>query len=489
MSTTIALPGALRSGAVALAIAWLAGAQPAAAVLPAAVSADAPPVVAADVAAAAALPHVTLVASRPDPGAVLDAAPSSLMLRFSGRIERAYTSMALVAPDGRDVRLGDIAFVPDSDREFSAAVPPLQQPGTYVVRWRTAGADGHVLEGSFQFVLRHHMAGHTVPDAMTPTDTVHAHRHLEDVFEVADVTGGGDAAAVLGRWLHFTALVLLLGAIAFRALLLPRLALPAAASVEAQRRSWGFLALAALLLAVAALLRLWQQSAAMHGGDRALDVALLSTMLQATTWGRAWIAQLLLLALLAAGMLLSRPGRDRAALFVAIPATLGLAAIPALTGHAAGAGGAFAALVVANDALHVAAAGAWLGTLLLVMVLLPGAVRGADGHAHMATAVERFSPLAVGAVAVLVATGVINSLIHLGGVRQLVETQWGVALLVKLGVFALVLATGFYNWRVLRPRLASGTALRRLRVSAGLELGFAALVLLATAVLTGLPRP
>jgi putative copper export protein len=69
-------------------------------------------------------------------------------------------------------------------------------------------------------------------------------------------------------------------------------------------------------------------------------------------------------------------------------------------------------------------------------------------------------------------------------------TDYGRALLVKLAFFGLVLLAGFYNWRVTRPRLAAGSDDgRRLRVSAGLELGFAALVLLATAVLTGLARP
>jgi putative copper export protein len=86
-------------------------------------------------------------------------------------------------------------------------------------------------------------------------------------------------------------------------------------------------------------------------------------------------------------------------------------------------------------------------------------------------------------------TGIANSLLHFSAPAQLLETDYGAVLLVKLGVFGLLLGAGFYNWRVLRPRLASGAAVQRLRVSAGLELGFAALVLLATAVLTGLPRP
>jgi putative copper export protein/methionine-rich copper-binding protein CopC len=437
--------------------------------------------------------HVDLIATTPTSGATLDAAPPELRLLFSGTIEAAYTRVALVAPDGTFVPVGTVTFVPGSDREFTAALPPFSQPGTYTVQWRTAGTDGHVLEGTFEFELAGDATAAPPGDraSVPPPDghTALLHEHTAPGADHHIDAGGAGVAPVLARWLHFVALVLLVGAVAFR-LLLPRLDLDAAVMLDVQRRTWRALSGAALLLGSAAVLRIWQQSAALHGADLAWNGPLLSMMLSETAWGRAWVVQVFFFALLAAGILSARPGRDRGALVIVVPTALILAAVPALTGHAAGAGGA-TWLIVLNDTAHIAAAGAWFGTLLLLMTVLPRALaRTATNSARsMSHAVDRFSPVALGAAAVLVGTGVVNSLMHVTALQQLIGTTYGVTLLVKLAAFAAVLAAGFYNWRFVRPRLATGDATRRLRISVAFELGFVVVVLLITAVLTGLQRP
>jgi putative copper export protein/methionine-rich copper-binding protein CopC len=439
--------------------------------------------------------HVDLVATTPASGATLDAAPPELRLLFSGRIEAAYTRVALVAPDGTFVPVGTVTFVPGSDREFTAALPPFSQPGTYTVQWRTAGADGHVLEGTFEFALAGDTAAAPGDRAPVPPPDEHTalplpHEHTAPGPDHHTDAGGAGVAPVMARWLHFVALVLLVGSVAFRLLLLPRLDLDATVMLDVQRRTWRALSGAALLLGSAAVLRLWQQSAALHGADLAWNGPLLSMMLSDTAWGRAWVVQVFFFAVLAVGILSARPGRDRGALVIVVPTVLILAAVPALTGHAAGTSGT-TWLIVLNDALHVSAAGAWFGTLLLLLTVLPPALaRTAPNPARsMSHAVHRFSPVALGAAAVLVGTGVVNSLMHFTAVQQLVGTTYGVALLVKLAVFAAVLAAGFYNWRFVRPRLATGDDTRRLRISVAFELGFVVVVLLITAVLTGLQRP
>lgn len=442
--------------------------------------------------------HVNLVATAPERNETISQPPNELRLRFSGTIEQRYTNIVLRAPDGRDVPVGAVSFVAGSDREFTVAVPRLAAPGTYTVQWRTAGADGHVLEGSYTFTLAGDtaaVAADPTADAVTadgvtadPVPAPTAHDHHEFGAEDPEVQPG--LAAVAGRWLHFTALLLLLGAFAFRLFLLPRLSLDDVVRRDIVRRAWRVVAFAALLLGTAAVLRLWQQSVALHGADRAWSSPLLSMMLTDTNWGRAWLVQAFLFAVLGAGIVRARPGRDGSALIIAVPAVLGLATIPALTGHAAGVG-RLATLVVMNDALHVIAAGAWLGMLAVVtFVLVPALVRhDATPVRSIAAAVDRFSPLALTAAAVLVTTGVINALMHISALRQLTGTGYGRALMVKLGLFALVLAAGFVNWRFVRPGLSVATDAKRLRISAGAELAFAAFVLLATAYLTGLARP
>jgi putative copper export protein/methionine-rich copper-binding protein CopC len=462
--------------------------------------------------------HVTLVSSSPAADEVVTVAPMHVRVTFSGRVEARYSSLTVLAPDGSQVPTGGVMFAGGSDREFMVAIPPVNVPGRYTVRWRTAGADGHVLEGSFFFVL----AGDTAAMSAATADTLplldlagdaHAHAHGHEHDQVHG--GAGVVLPVLGRWLHFLALMLLIGAVTFRLLLLPRdgagnlsdagdahVRDPADANVhhagaavarawsEVQRRAWRTLSMAALLLAASAVLRLWAQSAALHGTEAAWSSALLSIMLTDTGWGRAWLVQAFFFALLGAGIVQARPGRDRLAVWVVGAATVGLATVPALSGHAAGAAG-LAPLAVANDTLHVLGVGAWLGTLAIILfAAIPGLLRhDAAPDQAIANVIDRFSPLALGAAAVVAVTGAINSLMHIGALSQLVDTAWGRTLLLKLAAIAVIVATGFYHWRVVRPRLGASDRTRRLRLSISAELLLAAAVLLITAILTGQQRP
>jgi len=430
--------------------------------------------------------HIRLASATPAAGSTVTAPPDALRLVFSAHIEAGYTRVQLLAPDGSVVPVGAVSFVPGSDREITVALPPLRGAGEFTVRWRTAGADGHVLEGSYTFTLAQDSAAAAAPQPAPDTAvTVPADEHAHH----GEVTSSGAGPAeVLARWLHFVALTLLLGAVSLRMLLLPRLRLDSPLAAMVARRAWGIAAGAGALLGVAAVLRLHLQSVAMHGTDNAWSTPLLTIMLNDTAWGRAWVLQAFLITLLGAALAWAVRGRDRAPALLAAVAVAGLAAVPALSGHAAGADGV-AWLVVANDTLHVAAAGAWLGTLAILMTrVLPLLGTAPDGARVQAEAVDAFSPLALAAAGVVAASGVINALMHLDAVSQLWATTYGRALLLKLLFVAAAMGGGFINWRVVRPRLGGGD-LARLRIVAGGELFFALLILLATAVLTGLPRP
>lgn len=447
--------------------------------------------------AAPLLAHVALVYSAPAADEELDTAPPRITVRFSGRVEPRYSVLTLLAPDGSDVPLAPIVFADGSDREFSASVPQLTLPGRYTVRWRTAGADGHVLNGSFGFVLTasavpEPAAGDT-PDhaAHTDHDVAPVGHEVHDHEEAAET--GGAALPVAARWLHFLALTLIIGAVTFRAVLMPRMdsaATAGATGATLRRRGWLVLGAAAALLVVAAVLRLWLQSRALHGAADAWNPQALSFLLQGTLWGRAWLLQAAALAVLGVGMLLAATGDDRRALGPVILATLALATVPALSGHAAGAAGN-PVLAVVNDTVHVLAAGAWLGTLALVLVVALPVItgRGGDGDGDVARVIQRFSPLALVCAAIVTLSGVVNTLLHVGSPAQLMATDYGRVLLLKVGVVALVALLGFINWRVIRPRLGTADATRRLRVSMAAELALAVLVLGVTAVLTGMHRP
>jgi putative copper export protein len=240
---------------------------------------------------------------------------------------------------------------------------------------------------------------------------------------------------------------------------------------------------------------------AAHLRGLGLGVGDLGTLLGDTRWGTAWMVQALALAIAAVCAWVVR-NRERlpvaaASLLVAAPA-VALTAV-AWAGHASG--GNDRAIGIGADVLHGWATAAWLGGLvgLLVLVIpalrrLPEAERTKVG-AHV---VVRFSTVAVAAVGVLVVTGVYRALAELPSLDALLDTAYGRVLLVKLGIFALMLAAGGFNRFVIHPRLERaamgldesdrGAALA-LRRSVGAELVLAFSVMVAVAALVSLPTP
>ena len=144
--------------------------------------------------------------------------------------------------------------------------------------------------------------------------------------------------------------------------------------------------------------------------------------------------------------------------------------------------------------LHEFAGGLWLGTLFVIVVAgLPAIVRSAAPGGQRGRLVRelvvKFSSLALVAAAVLGVTGIVTSWRHLKYVAALWTTPYGYALDTKLCVVATVVAFGAWNWRRMIPKLGAETATHVLRRSSTIELVFAGLVLLITALLVSLPSP
>lgn len=146
------------------------------------------------------------------------------------------------------------------------------------------------------------------------------------------------------------------------------------------------------------------------------------------------------------------------------------------------------------NAVHILAASAWLGTLLvLTLVGIRGLIRngsaGTPRAVLVADLVNSFSPLALTASAIVAITGATTAWLHLKRISALWTTSYGIALMVKLVLVLIVVVLGAWNWKRVRPSLGTEGTEQVIRRSATMELTFAALVLLATSVLVTLPSP
>ncbi|MDT8340483.1 MAG: CopD family protein [Longimicrobiales bacterium] len=204
-----------------------------------------------------------------------------------------------------------------------------------------------------------------------------------------------------------------------------------------------------------------------------------AALLLGSSWGTRWVAALALAGATVAA--LTMPVLRPLGFLLPLP----LAAYPALSGHAAGSETWTTAAIV-SDWLHVVGAGAWMGSLAVLLAV----GRSQDGEAHpLVRHLEPFSRLARWSVAVVVLTGSFATWLHLPTPSALWTEPWGRMLAFKLVLVAGVLAMGAYNWRVLTPEAATPAGARRLVGLARREALAGAAVLVLTGWLAGMAPP
>jgi copper transport protein len=419
--------------------------------------------------------HALLERSYPAAGASLPRAPHEVLLDFTEAPEPGLSTVVLLDSSGRAVAgVGRLAPVPGNAKELRAALPQLAN-GAYTAEWRTVSkVDGHVTGGSFSFGIG------VEPPAEAPAPKA--------------VTQGPAAGAipapagVAGRWLLYWGLALLVAAGATGALVFGWRLPPGARIVIA----------AGWLVAAAG-------AGTMILAERAA-VGVPFTELFGAAAGRSLLAQAAAVAVcgIAALFAARRPAGARLAVLGA--AAAGALFVHAQAGHAETAS-PVRLLNVADQWLHMLAAGVWIGGLVWLLLGLRGLAR-----AERAPAVRRFSRLAFAAVAVIAVTGVLRAVPEVGSPGALVSTSFGVVLLVKTGLFVALMGVAWRNRYRLVPRVAGPApaaqggllpvmggaqadprgrsepaAVGSLRRSVSSEVVLAAIVLAVAAVLSGLP--
>ncbi|KQZ31008.1 copper homeostasis membrane protein CopD [Caulobacter sp. Root1472] len=303
-------------------------------------------------------------------------------------------------------------------------------------------------------------------------------------------------AAVVGlRWVQYAASFVLTGGALFALYALPARGPSSAAALAWPRQ---VLAGSAAILVLATALGLLAQTAVVAGSlSAALDPTTLASVLTDMAMGPSSVARGVCAAL-ALGLLLGvRPG---------VPAwvassSLGAVATASLAwmGHGAATEGAGALVHLAADLAHLAAAAVWTGAIVFFLILARFAdSTDADGLEAFHGALAGFSGVGSALVAVLLATGLINSgfLVGVAGLPSLSATLYGRLLLLKLLVFAAMLVLAAANRFRLTPALRGGledpdrsaAAIAALRKSLALEAG-AALAVLALVAWLGRLAP
>ena len=318
--------------------------------------------------------------------------------------------------------------------------------------------------------------------------------------DVMDAFGVESPGYVVIRFLMYAGITIFFGSLSLLRFILPRTTFVPAAGRDGDvdvrtpivQRAMRWMGWSLVMLVVVTMLRLAAQHAAFFGSQRWSQESMTPLLFQ-TVWGTGLLLATSALAVAITGFraVQSTHAYRHAPGWVLLFAAAGAFAwSAAMSGHPAAADYSLVAMLV--DALHVIGAGGWIGSLALTAGVAVPVLRTTNGradHDGIARLVGAFSPVALICSAVLGATGIIASWRNIGTVNALWSSEYGLVLVRKLVVVAVVAGVGLYNWRWVLPRLGQAIGTSRLRRSATLELVAAGVVLVVTAVLVATSPP
>ncbi|CAN7576273.1 copper resistance protein CopC [Rhizobium rhizogenes] len=396
--------------------------------------------------AMAAFAHASLIASEPVDAAVLHEGPQAITLQFSEPVTPLVAR--LIHPSGKADILQD-----DGGKEATVTyrLPTGLERGTHILSWRVTSSDGHPISGGQIFSIG-------APSAAG-----------------ASVGEQSDRSVLVGLWaarfLLMLGLIFGAGSVIFSTF--ARLDLrPAARHAVSALIALG-------LLAGPALIGFQDLDALGETFSGLARLEVWSAGLWSTAYGRATMlaAAALLLTLIA------HHSGSRAKQWLSAVILLVAGAAFASAGHAATAPPRF--LTTPAVFLHVLSVIVWIGALIPLADL----IGRRDGAA--ARTLRGFSSAISAVVLILVITGLFLAAVQLNHVSALWTTQYGLVLLTKLGLVALLLLLAAVNRYRLTDGAIAGEALslRHLKRSIFAEMAIAVAILAVLGLWRFTPPP
>ena len=417
--------------------------------------------------APAAWAHATIVSTSPGEGSIVPHEPARVTVTYDEPVGIDPTSLEVFAPNGSRADTGG-ATHGSTPAQVAVDLKPGLGNGTYTVGWHVVSADSHHVQGAFTFSIGAPSSTSVNPDKLNQTGSPLI----------------GIAFGVV-RWVAFCCFALLIGAVGFVLWCWPS----GASSPLVLRLTMGAWSGLAGSVLGAVLLQ------GVYGAGQRAGHVFWPNVLHATLYsryGRSLGVRLLLVvvALFVFTSILGNLRVEGRRVSLAASATWGVlaAALAATWAAADHAGiGIQVPLSLLSDTIHLSAVALWLGglTMLATIVLrrsrlpaskLAGSPAGKKGRAATAEAVqavERFSPIALACVGVILLTGTYQAWRGVGSWPALVDTTYGRLLLIKIAAMCVLIGLGY----VARIRIAA------LRAPAA-----AARVSVAEFVTAGLPR-
>jgi copper transport protein len=350
--------------------------------------------------------HAQLLSSDPQPGAVLDSTPKHVTLTFNEPVEISLGAIRLFDGTGTSINIS-AARHPGGDGKIVEIDVPKLSDGSYVVDWRVVSADSHPVHAAYTFQVG--------PDSNLAAGL------LDQIISSSHTGKPAGIGLDVSRSLMTASIAIVFGG----------LLACGSAVVQFGKRQRMLIGIAAAVGSVAGLLALPLEVG--YTAGRSLSVISDGSAWRAvfhTSIGLAWVIRAAALAVTAVVLLVTGSRcRERWWQLIAIAGLLVVGTASAYGGH--GATGRWHYLGVLLTTLHVSAMAVWLGGL--VMIIVSFAQTDRDG-------VQRFSSIALLAVASIVITGTIQAFRQVGSIDALTGTSYGKLLIWKVVAVAAIVA-------------------------------------------------
>lgn len=97
--------------------------------------------------------HNHLTKSIPAVDEQLTSSPKTIRLWFAEKVEAKFSSITLMRADSTKIETPK-PVATDDPKSITTDVATVLPPGKYLIRWRTAGDDGHAVRGTFSFLVK-----------------------------------------------------------------------------------------------------------------------------------------------------------------------------------------------------------------------------------------------------------------------------------------------------------------------------------------------
>lgn len=409
--------------------------------------------------------HAYIVNSSPSENESLDDSPTKATIEYNEKIQSGFAVLNVTNSAGKKVDGGNVTV---EDKTISVDLKANLKNDVYTMEWRVVSADGHSITGLVPFSIGELPEGVVLPQE----------QYTADKSSMISVS--------INKVLLYSGFSLYMGLVLFYLVWFRPNGLEP--KIAGRTKRYAVVALTLIGLGLLSFIVIQTQVNAGVSFFQALKPSLLLETLQSTKEGTIWSIQMVLFLLLVlAQVLIFKKGAllKKRLWILPLISFVGILLCKAFIGHPSSS--PYENVAIIMNFFHLTAASIWLGGIIVIIFLLKEGVFAKEGEQHDIywNTLQAYSMWALFTVAVLAISGAVNGSLLIPDFHSLVSTAYGITLLVKVGIFALMIGFGAYH-------LVSRTMLSRKKFykkTIKIEMVLGVLLLMVTSVFTQLQTP